>query len=77
MFYREISFCQSQAKNQFPADTPNIFAIGLIVVVQVAIVKVHVQSVAGVIGISSGRPIVVGNGFLLLHLSFLQGPDSL
>ena len=51
-----------QVKNQLPAHATNVVGIGLSVVVRVAIVKVHVESVGGVIGVGSGRPIVVGNG---------------
>jgi len=52
-----------QAKNQFPTDTTHIVAIGLIVVVQVAVVEIHVQSVVSIVRISSRRPVVVRNGF--------------
>jgi len=51
-----------QAKNRLPADATNVVGIGLSVVVRVAIVKVHVESVGGIIGIGSRRPVVVGNG---------------
>jgi len=51
-----------RVKNQLPADTTNVVGIGLSVVVRVAIVKIHVEGVGGIIGIGSGRPVVVGNG---------------
>jgi len=35
----------SRAKNQFPADATNIVVVGLIVVVQVAVVEIHVLGI--------------------------------
>ena len=43
------------------ANTPNGVVIGLIVVVHVAIVKVHIQRVIGIVGIRSGRPIIAAD----------------
>jgi len=61
---RELVFpTSSRAKNRFPADATNIVVVGLIIVVQVAVVEIHVQGVVSIVGIGSRRPVVVGNGF--------------
>jgi hypothetical protein len=61
-----------------PADAARVVAIaGLIVVVHVAVVEVHVPGVGGIVLVGSGRPIVVGNSFLLLPSSILRRPEFL
>ena len=47
------------------ADTPDIVGASLIIVVDVAIVEVHVPGVVGVVRVGGRRPIVVRLGAIL------------